>query len=349
MKIANMKKIKIATIVHLLSAVLLVVFSISLVLVYGFPHRNPWVSRFAEHSPYPLAIIQYTHGLTFQELTANMESVKRFYENQDFSQIGLRVDFSTDEGKERLKVREKEVLNKMVEDKAIEILAREKGITISKEMAKQGVTRKLEEYGSGEDVTKNLERLYGWSLDDFEEKIVLPSLYQEKLEQAYMKEVDTTGAAKGKIEKAKKLLSTGKSFEEVAKEFSEGQTASQGGELGWFTLEDLAPELRKPVALQKIGMPSDIVESSLGYHILYVDEIKKDKDKQLYKLRQIFARKKLFADWLTERLKQMHVTVLSPDYVWDKGTARIEFRSSELRDFEKEIYKKTNGDAMFFF
>lgn len=343
------QKIKWSTVLHLVLALFLVLFTISLLISYLAPRISAPVQKVVQYSPYPLALINYTHGISFRELSQNIASVRRFYENQDFSKIGLRIDFSTDEGQKRLKVREKEVLNKMIEDQAIALLARERGITVTDEMAKQGVTRKLEEYGSGDEVKKNLDRLYGWTLQDFEQKVVLPSLYQDKLVQSFEKEVDTTGPAKEKVEKAKQLLSSGKSFEDVAKQLSEGQTAATGGELGWFTLDDLAPELRKSVALQKIGIPGEVIESSLGYHIVLVEEVKKEKDQQLYRLRQIFARKEIFSDWLTEKMKSLSIWVLSPEYYWDKNTARVEFRSQDMRNFEQELYKKTNGDAMFFF
>jgi len=349
MKTELLKKIKWSTVLHFLLALLLVLFSASLLVTYAFRESHPWALRFSERSPYPIAVIQLTRTLSFRELSSNLASVKRFYENQDFSKIGLRVDFSTEEGAKRLKIREKEVLNKMVEDEAVKILAKERDIIVTKEMARQGVARKMEEYGSGKEVEKNLERLYGWSLLDFEEKVVLPSLFEEKLFESFTNEVDTTGAAKEKIENAKKLLVSGKSFSDVAKEFSEGQTASSGGELGWFALEDLAPELRKPVALQKVGISGDVIESNLGYHIVLVDEMKKDKDKQLYRLRQIFSRKEMFSDWLTQKMKKLPVWILSQDYYWDKDNARVEFKKEDLREFEKEIYKKTSGDAMFFF
>jgi parvulin-like peptidyl-prolyl isomerase len=278
-----------------------------------------------------------------------MASVKRFYETQDFSKVGLRVDFSTDDGKKRFKVREKEVLNKMVEDTAIEMLAKEQGITVTRDEATQGVARKLEEYGSGEGVKEELNRLYGWTLNDFEEKVVMPSLYQEKLQARFVKETDTTSAAKEKILAGQAALRAGQSFFDVAKKYSEGDTAKEGGDLGWFAVGDLVPELRSLVTTQKIGTPGDVVESGLGFHILLVEEIKKEDAKQLYRLKQIFTRKTTFADFLSEKMRGLSVLVLSPEYEWDREEARVEFRKQELRDFEKNLYEKADGDAAFLF
>jgi len=343
-----MKKIKWPTVWYGLLALGVVLFAASLPAVYFLP-RSSAVQSMVERMPYPVVVVGYRGVVTFRELAQNVQSIRRFYENQDFSKVGLRVDFSTDDGKRRLKVREKEVLNKMVEDESIMLLAKERGIFVSAEMARQGVARKLEEYGNGDKVTKDLERLYGWTLADFEEKVVLPGLYEEKLNESFLKEVDPVSGAKGKIEKAAEALRRGTAFTEVVKQYSEGQTAGAGGDLGWFALGDLAPELRSPVASQKVGIPGNAIESSLGFHILLVEESKKEKSGQLYRLKQIFTRKTTFADWLSEHMKDIPVWTLSPEYRYSKETARVEFKDSAWQQYEEELYKKASGDASFFF
>lgn len=340
------KRIRWSTVLYGLLALCAVLLSASFLAVYFFP-RSEMVDAVVKRLPYPAAVIDYRQVISFRELTQNMQSIQRFYENQDFSQIGLRIDFSTDEGKKRLKVREKEVLNKMIEDQSIIALSKERGVFVTEEMARQGVARKLEEYGNGDQVKENLERLYGWTLSDFEEKIVLPSLYEEKLNDIFLKEVNPVVVAKEKIEKAAELLRQGSDFTEVVKQYSDGQTADSGGDLGWFALEDLAPELRSPVAAQKVGVSGNIIESGLGFHIVLVEEVKKEKDKQLYRIRQIFARKETFADWLSENMRSMSIWVLMPEYRFNEDTARVEFEDPEWQKFEEELYKKASGDPSF--
>ncbi|OGI31201.1 MAG: hypothetical protein A3G09_02470 [Candidatus Moranbacteria bacterium RIFCSPLOWO2_12_FULL_48_12] len=349
-KVQNfLKKVRVSTLVYGALIVFVLIFAASLVAVYAVSQPNAFVDRLKSALPYPIAIVSYKGGITYRTLSQNMASVRRFYEAQDFGKIGLRVDFSTAEGQQRFKVREKEVLNKMIEDEAIERLAKERGIQVSQNEAAQGVSRKLEEYGSGEEVKKDLERLYGWTLADFEEKVVMPSLYQEKLQASFAKEVDAASKALEKIRLAQDALLSGQAFADAAKQYSAGRTAEDGGDLGWFAPADLAPELRQSVMLQKVGVPGDVVESGLGFHILLVEEIKKEDTKQLYRLRQIFARKMTFADFLSEKMRGLSILILSPEYEWNAAEARAEFRKQELRDFEKNLFEKTDGDAAFFF
>ena len=343
------KKIKISTLIYAALAMLVLAFMASLVLVYVFSSSSMLNANLRRVFPYPVVIVGYRELVTYRSLTENMVAVRRFYEVQDFSKIGLRVDFSTDEGKKRFKVREKEVLNKMTEDSAIKFLAKKRGIFVSREEATQAVKRKLREYGSGENVKKDLDRLYGWTLDDFQEKVVLPSLYQEKLQESFTQEVDVVSAGKEKMSLAQEGLRNKQSFIDTAKQYSDGNTAKDGGGLGWFSLEDLAPELRGPVAAQKVGIPGDVVESELGFHIILVEAVKKEDQKQIYQLSQIFTHKITFAKWLSEKMSGLPVIILSPEYLFNNKEARVEFKDQEMRDFEKELFEKADGDATFFF
>ncbi len=343
------KRTRLKTVAYAAAALVIFAFITSLVVAYALPRSNAYTGRFVSYLPYPAAIIGYGDAISFRTLAENMASIKRFYESQDFSQVGLRVDFSTEEGQRRFKIREKEVFNKMIEDEAVMRLARARDISVSDDTVREGLRRKLDEYGSGSEVRQNLDKLYGWTLADFEDKVVRPSLYQEKLVERFAEEADLSSDAREKVEAARKMLQEGASFADAAKQHSEGQTASEGGDLGWFTLSDLAPELRVTVSSQKVGVPSDIIESALGFHVVLVEEKKKESGKDLYRLRQIFAKKTTFADWLTAQMKDVPVLVLSPEYIWNADTAQAEFRDSELRDFEKELLEKSDGDALFFF
>ncbi|OGI22461.1 MAG: hypothetical protein A2808_03095 [Candidatus Moranbacteria bacterium RIFCSPHIGHO2_01_FULL_55_24] len=343
-------KVKWETAAYALLAVVVFVFAASLIAVYAVPRGTyPLIERFSKATPYPVSIVGMKNFISERELSGNMRSIRRFYEAQDFSQIGLRVDFSTEEGQKRFRIREKEVLNKMIEDAAVVEIGKKYGITITQEMAREGVRRSLDEYGNSDTVKQDLERLYGWSLSDFEEKIVLPSLYEEKLQEVFAKENEASDVAKEKIQKADQALRDGKPFREVAIEYSDGQTKEKGGELGWFQISDLTPELQKPVSIQKVGAPGSIIESALGYHIVIIEETKSEDGEMFYRLSQVFARKATFADWMTEKMKGVSIFVLSPEYRWNAEEARAEFRRQEMREFEEEVYKNTNGDALFFF
>lgn len=327
----------------------LVVVILTAVFVVYYRYTDTWFGRMVgSQFPFPVVLLDKTPIMNSQDLTRDIASIKRFYESQDFSQMGIRVDFSTEEGKKRLKLRERDLLNKTLEDATIERLAKEEGIVITEAEARADVDKRLKEYGATDKVEATIARLYGWTLRDFESKVVLPSLYEEALSKKFESQVSYE-ASKKQIDEAVKELKKTDNFEEVVNAYSDGRTKANGGDLGWFALEDLAPELRSAVDVAKIGVPTDMVESSLGYHILLVKETKIEENKRLYHLSQVFVRKENFVDWLTEKIRSEPVRVLLSDYHFDKETGRIDFRSQEMKDFEEKLRSNPDQDPLFFY
>ena len=72
-----------------------------------------------------------------------------------------------------------------------------------------------------------------------------------------------------------------KDFAQLAKEHSEDQSAAQGGDIGFFTPGQMLPLLDRAAFALKKGEISNVVETSLGYHILKVEETREAKTKSL--------------------------------------------------------------------
>jgi parvulin-like peptidyl-prolyl isomerase len=329
----------------IVGVLVILLFFVSVIFFYTAPRDNAVVRNVTSVMPYPIIFVG-SSVITQRDLTTNMQSVRRFYENQDFSSLGLRVDFGSAEGQKRLQVREREVLNKMIEDDAVRQIAEKKGITVSEEDVKNDLKKRIDEYGTGSEVTSNLERLYGWSLKDFAKKVVTPSLYQDKLTEVYAEEVKQDEALT-RITAAEQALKAGKSFADVAKENSSGNTAATGGELGWFQEQDVAPELQASVKSAVVGQPTGVLESALGFHIILVNEVKDEAGVKLYRLSQIFAPKVTYSEWLTGEIQKLSVHVMSPLYRWNHDHAEVEFANEGWQQVEQELYKNATDDALF--
>lgn len=77
-------------------------------------------------------------------------------------------------------------------------------------------------------------------------------------------------AARKKIEEARKLILGGKPFEEIAKEYSNCNSASGGGELGYQEKGYMPQEFDDVAFSLEPGKLSEIVETKFGYHIIEV-------------------------------------------------------------------------------
>src|SRR5205085_4839008 len=74
--------------------------------------------------------------------------------------------------------------------------------------------------------------------------------------------------AKATLERIRK----GEKFEDVAKAVSNGPSAAEGGDLGYFKRGTLAPQLETTTFAMKAGEVSDVIRTRQGFVILKVDE-----------------------------------------------------------------------------
>jgi len=346
------KKVRLSVIIYSLLIIVALFLGLATTLVYGFSaDENKFARVLTENISFPAVVINYYHFVSTGELSGNLKAVRSFYENQDFSKAGIRVDFSTEDGKKRLKAREKQLLNKMIEDKAIEILARRRGVKINNNLVSQNLLRKLKEYGSEETVRKDLARLYGWNMEDFKEKIVKPDMYKDELEKIVFREnKNRWQESANKIKEAAEELKNGGEFSEIAGAYSEGATAQESGNLGWFKKEQLLPKLAEIAFSLEKGKVSGVIESELGYHIIKLEEKKSENGEQeMARISQIFIRHFSFVDWLEEQMKNMKFFIPIKDYYWDQENLTVEFKSEDLRKFEKKVLEEIQSDASVMF
>ena len=111
-------------------------------------------------------------------------------------------------------------------------------------------------------------------------------------------------------------LNSGKSFASVAKKYSQGPEASDGGSLGWMEKGQMIPQLEQVAfGLQK-GQVGPPVRTGAGVHILTVDEIKaseyvplSDVEAQITERLYAQAVEERFQDYVESDLTQGHAIV----------------------------------------
>jgi len=67
-------------------------------------------------------------------------------------------------------------------------------------------------------------------------------------------------------------LRNGENFETLARQFSDDPSAAKGGDLGEFSKGDMLKEFEDAAFRLNVGQFSDLVQSSLGFHIIRLDE-----------------------------------------------------------------------------
>jgi len=85
-------------------------------------------------------------------------------------------------------------------------------------------------------------------------------------------DADTVAKARAKAETARERAIAGEDFAELAREMSEGPSAPNGGDLGFFSRDQMVPEFADAAFALDPGQISEVVRSPFGFHVIKVEE-----------------------------------------------------------------------------
>jgi peptidyl-prolyl cis-trans isomerase C len=128
-------------------------------------------------------------------------------------------------------------------------------------------------------------------------------------------------------EKVLKELKAGAKFEDLARKYSKDGSKEFGGDLGYFTYEEMVPEFSKAVFALKVGEVSKPVKTDYGWHIIKLEDRKK------VGMAPFESVKEGIRSLLLRRKVQEEVARLSKN-------AKIEFLDPELKKMNEEARKR---------
>jgi peptidyl-prolyl cis-trans isomerase D len=108
------------------------------------------------------------------------------------------------------------------------------------------------------------------------------------------------------LEKAR----AGEDFADLAKEYSEGPSSEEGGDLGYFSQGQMVKPFNDAAFGMEKGEISDLVKTQYGYHIIKVEDIKENQIKSLDEVK----------DEVRDRLLQM----MTGDLAYEKAQSLID-------------------------
>ncbi len=126
----------------------------------------------------------------------------------------------------------------------------------------------------------------------------------------------TDEEAKAFAQKIIAELRAGKPFEEMAKTYSEGSEAKDGGEMGWIEKGQLMGQIDEKVFALKAGEITEPIQSTLGYHIFKLTERQALGTRSLEEVRDqiqeiLFKQKtrERLESWLANLKKNAYISV----------------------------------------
>lgn len=267
-------KIKNTNVKRFFLGVLIGVFAIFILAaaVFGLGiYRLGWsgetVKKITKVLPYPAVFVNW-RAVRFSDYEDDVATLKYFFETQGES-AGVEIP----EEKEM----RKDVLDRLIKNEIANQLAKKYGIKVSDEDLEAEFQKVVAQEESVEKVAEALQSQYRWSIEQFKTKVIWPFLVQQKLEEAISKDENLNQETKRKAEEVLAKVKSGeKSFLELAQEYSEDGSAAEGGDLGFFGKGAMVPGFEKAAFSLGVGEVSDLVLTEYGYHIIKLEEQKKD-------------------------------------------------------------------------
>ncbi|MCL5794762.1 MAG: peptidylprolyl isomerase, partial [Patescibacteria group bacterium] len=198
------------------------------------------------------------------------------------------------------------ILTRMINNELLNQLATNYAISVSQDEINKQTENIAKEIGGKEALDQQLKELYGWSLENFQKEILQPLILKNKLKIAITLDDRINQGARIRAEEILVEVKENKDqFAELAKKYSEDVTALQGGDMGYFKVDQILPEFEQATSKLEPGEITDLVKTQFGYHILKVEEKLNDDEGNVSQIRarQILIRTKDLDSYL-EEIKQ---------------------------------------------
>jgi len=164
-------------------------------------------------------------------------------------------------------------------------------------------------------------------------------------EQVHLREIlvstqgvtgDALAAREDRVREALEKIRKGESFEEVAKQYSDSPTASEGGDLGLFEPDKLSASIRDVVMKLRAGGVTDPIRTSEGFLIL---QLVQHYQAGIPPFEQVEGeiRQKLYFDQVQPALRDYLAQLRRENYVMvaagftDSGAVEQEFKPGAVR------------------
>ncbi|MBI3952863.1 MAG: peptidylprolyl isomerase [Candidatus Doudnabacteria bacterium] len=269
--------LKTKKILFITGSVVVVLFLISLFLVYGAGSTDPITKFFKK--VYPAMVVG--------------DEVMSVYDFEHYQTLAANLDSSASAG---------QIRNQMIKNLQAQALARKLNVfpTDSQVSAEEVfiVKNKQSEF---QDV---LAKYFALNKLFFEKLVVTPSAVSARLAIKY-----NSAQPKNKLEQILAKIKSGEKFEDLAKTNSDdGATGQFGGDMGFFERGEILPELEAFIINAPMGsVYEQIIITRLGRHIIYPVETADVDGTKKWHAKHILLRTDGYDDWFTDQVSEIRV------------------------------------------
>ena len=260
------KSIKTKMILFLVLFILIGSFSISILDLYKYNWNNKITNIVSSIIPFPIVIVD-SEFIKYSDFKQNLITLENFYKVQKQKNNDIQIPLASN-----LK---QIVLEKMIKDKILQLLAKEFEIKFSENDFEKEIEKIIDQAGSKEKVDKILKNMYNWNIEKFKKYVLYPYFLEKQIKF----KIDSLEQTKMIEKRANDIFELIKKdqdkFSKFANVYSQDSN-TKDGYLGYITRGQMPPEFELVAFSLKEAQISKPVKTEFGYHIIKVDEILED-------------------------------------------------------------------------
>jgi len=227
--------------------------------------------------------------ILYTDYVDNLQAMEKFYKTDTSGEQEPTGDDKSDF-----------ILSRLLINNLVSQVAKDMSVSVSQDDVNKVATEQIiPGFADKVAAETEIQNRYGWTFDEFLQKIVYPTEVEKKISEQYTKDhpADTNAddAVRTQALEILQKIKDGADFAEMAKQYGSDGTKDQGGDLGWFSRGQMVPEFEDATfSLKKGQLDSDLVKTQYGYHILQVTDTRTTKDDAGNDVQEVEARHILF-------------------------------------------------------
>lgn len=233
-------------------------------VTYRFPGSLPFMDSALAAVHAPAAVVNGS-VITWHDIALDSQALTHYIQNQGAQAPTLSAD--------EIRLR---VLHRLLLSSVAESVARERAVVISDDEVNKQTDVFATQLGGKDKMTAEVLRQYGWTFEQYRDRVIRSMVLMDALQKSFDTDPSVSGAAEQKARDALAQIKAGKDFATLAQAESEDGSAPQGGDLGFIKRGETVQPFEDAAFALQAGQVSDVVKTSFGYHIIKVEEVKKD-------------------------------------------------------------------------
>lgn len=234
-------------------------------------------------------------GIAYTSFIEDVRALRTFYDSQEGAPAVTDEDIYA------------QAFSRLAINEIIDSVSEDLNVAVTDEDIEAVRSDLLGQYESEDDARDELMKRYGWTLEEYERRIIIPYVHEQKLRETFEASEDEAFAEyvsgdevrarhilfsispdldeeaeaeiKATAEEVLQRIKDGEDFAALAAEYGSDGTAANGGDLGWFGKGEMVPQFEDAVfALEAGQLGEELVKTDFGYHIVQVDDRRVGKD-----------------------------------------------------------------------